>query len=222
MTVSTVVAGAPPVADEGAPLVVNAVGPDSDVLERLDLASLRAMDGPGLEQLAADIRRFLVDSVAGTGGHLGLQPRRRRADLGPAPRLRLARGRHRVGHRPPGLRAQAGDRAGRGLRPAAPGRGLSGYPNRLESDHDLVENSHASTALSYAYGLARARRLRGDDRPVVAVVGDGALTGGLAYEALNNIGTHGRAGRRSSSTTTGGRTPRPCPGCPAGRAADDG
>ena len=64
-------------------------------------------------------------------------------------------------------------------------------PNRAESAHDLVENSHASTALSYAYGLAQARQLRRDPRRVVAVVGDGALTGGVAYEALNNIGTSG-------------------------------
>jgi 1-deoxy-D-xylulose-5-phosphate synthase len=65
--------------------------------------------------------------------------------------------------------------------------GLSGYPSRSESEHDLVENSHASTALSYADGLAKAYRLRGEDRHVVAVVGDGALTGGMCWEALNNI-----------------------------------
>ena len=65
--------------------------------------------------------------------------------------------------------------------------GLSGYPSRAESDHDLVENSHASTSLSYADGLAKAYRIRGEDRHVVAVSGDGALTGGMAWEALNNI-----------------------------------
>jgi 1-deoxy-D-xylulose-5-phosphate synthase len=65
--------------------------------------------------------------------------------------------------------------------------GLSGYPSRGESEHDLVENSHASTALSYADGLAKAYRLRGEHRHVVAVVGDGALTGGMCWEALNNI-----------------------------------
>ena len=75
------------------------------------------------------------------------------------------------------------------------GGGMSGYPNRAESEHDLVENSHASTALSYAYGLATAGRLRSDPRRVVAVVGDGALTGGVAYEALNNIGVFGRERR---------------------------
>jgi 1-deoxy-D-xylulose-5-phosphate synthase len=65
--------------------------------------------------------------------------------------------------------------------------GLSGYPSRAESEHDLVENSHASTSLSYADGLAKAYALRGEDRYVVAVIGDGALTGGMAWEALNNI-----------------------------------
>jgi 1-deoxy-D-xylulose-5-phosphate synthase len=75
-----------------------------------------------------------------------------------------------------------------GLRRAG---GMSGYPSRAESPHDLVENSHASTALSYAYGMARAAALRHQDGRVVAVVGDGALTGGLAYEALNNIGVSG-------------------------------
>ena len=69
--------------------------------------------------------------------------------------------------------------------------GLTGYPSRAESEHDLIENSHASTALSYADGLAKAYALRGEDRHVVAVVGDGALTGGMCWEALNNIATQG-------------------------------
>src|SRR4029077_401424 len=66
--------------------------------------------------------------------------------------------------------------------------GLSGYPCRTESEHDMVENSHASTGLSYALAVATARRLRGEPGKTVCVVGDGALTGGMAYEALNNIG----------------------------------
>jgi 1-deoxy-D-xylulose-5-phosphate synthase len=70
--------------------------------------------------------------------------------------------------------------------------GLSGYPNRTESEHDWVENSHASTILSYAHGLASAFELQGSNRRVVAVVGDGALTGGMAYEALNNLGHSGK------------------------------
>jgi 1-deoxy-D-xylulose-5-phosphate synthase len=67
--------------------------------------------------------------------------------------------------------------------------GLSGYPSQAESEHDIVENSHASTSLSYADGLAKAYAIRGEDRHVVAVIGDGALTGGMAWEALNNIAT---------------------------------
>ena len=65
--------------------------------------------------------------------------------------------------------------------------GVSGYPSQAESEHDIVENSHASTALSYADGLAKAYTVRGEGRHVVAVIGDGALTGGMAWEALNNI-----------------------------------
>ena len=77
-------------------------------------------------------------------------------------------------------------RAGR-FDAAAQEGGLSGYPSQAESEHDIVENSHASTALSYADGLAKAYAIRGEDRHVVAVIGDGALTGGMAWEALNNI-----------------------------------
>src|SRR5687768_15150345 len=90
--------------------------------------------------------------------------------------------------------------------------GLSGYPSRAESEHDLVENSHASTALSYADGLAKAFQLQGrSDRTVVAVVGDGALTGGMAWEALNNIAASDRPvvivvndNERSYAPTIGG------------------
>jgi 1-deoxy-D-xylulose-5-phosphate synthase len=191
VTMSTVAAAILPVADGGTPLVVDGAEPCGDVLDRLDLASLRAMDGPELVELAAVIRRFLVHSVSETGGHLG-------SNLGI---VELTLALHRVfdspgdalvwdtGHQAYVHKLVTG-RAGAFGQLRQPG-GLSGYPNRLESDHDLVENSHASTALSYAYGLARARQLCHDDRPVVAVVGDGALTGGLAYEALNNIGTTG-------------------------------
>jgi 1-deoxy-D-xylulose-5-phosphate synthase len=179
------------VADTGPPLVAGAELCDDLLLDRLDPAALRAMDGPELEQLATAIRQFLVDSVAETGGHLG-------SNLGI---VELTLALHRVFDSPrDALVWDTGHQAyvhklvtGRAAdfdRLRQPG-GLSGYPNRLESDHDLVENSHASTALSYAYGLARARQLSGNERPVVAVVGDGALTGGLAYEALNNIGATG-------------------------------
>ena len=87
--------------------------------------------------------------------------------------------------------------------------GLSGYPSQAESEHDIVENSHASTALSYADGLAKAYAIRGEDRHVVAVIGDGGLTGGMAWEALNNIATPTTSSWSSSSTTTAAPTARP-------------
>jgi 1-deoxy-D-xylulose-5-phosphate synthase len=151
-------------------------------------ACVRALTPTQLRRLAKEIRHFLVASVARNGGHLG-------SNLG-AVELTLAL--HRVfespddvilwdtGHQAYVHKMITGrrERFG-GLRTAG---GLSGYPNRAESGHDVIENSHASTGLSYAYGIATARALSRDGRRVVVVVGDGALTGGLAYEALNNIG----------------------------------
>ena len=162
------------------------------ILERIDSpADLRALSPEDLAILAAEIREFIVNSVTATGGHLG-------SNLG-AVELTLAL--HRTfdsprdvllwdtGHQAYVHKLVTGRRDQFGhLRQAG---GLSGYPNRTESEHDWVENSHASTALSYAHGLATAFELQGSDRRVVAVVGDGALTGGMAYEALNNIGHSG-------------------------------
>ncbi|HEY1822170.1 MAG TPA: 1-deoxy-D-xylulose-5-phosphate synthase [Trebonia sp.] len=138
--------------------------------------------------LAAEIRDFLVETVTKTSGHLG-------PNLGV---VELTLALHRVfdspkdklifdtGHQSYVHKLLTG-RYGQfhTLRQAG---GLSGYPCRAESEHDLVENSHASTSLSYADGMAKAYKLRGEhDRTVVAVIGDGALTGGMAWEALNNI-----------------------------------
>ena len=152
---------------------------------------LRSLAGGQLDELAADIRRVLIDAVAANGGHLG-------SNLG-AVELTIAL--HRVLNSPTdAIVWDTGHQAYThklltGRRPRFPTlrqpRGLSGYPNRRESPHDWVENSHASTALSYAYGLAAARRQTGHAGRVVAVVGDGALTGGMAYEGLNNIGWRG-------------------------------
>jgi 1-deoxy-D-xylulose-5-phosphate synthase len=154
-------------------------------------ADLRDLDDDRLDRLAADIRRVLIDVVAANGGHLG-------SNLG-AVELTIAL--HRVldsptdaivwdtGHQAYTHKLLTGRRA-RFPTLRRP-RGLTGYPNRAESPHDWVENSHASTALSYAYGLAAARRQAGHAGRVVAVVGDGALTGGMAYEGLNNIGWRG-------------------------------
>jgi 1-deoxy-D-xylulose-5-phosphate synthase len=154
-------------------------------------ADVRGLDEDQLGELAADIRRVLVDTVAANGGHLG-------SNLG-AVELTIAL--HRVldsptdaivwdtGHQAYAHKLLTGRRA-RFPTLRRP-RGLSGYPNRAESPHDWVENSHASTALSYAFGLATARRQAGHAGRVVAVVGDGALTGGMAYEGLSNIGWRG-------------------------------
>ena len=153
-------------------------------------ADVKTLSPDELAQLCEEIRTFIVDAVTTTGGHLG-------SNLG-AVELTLAL--HRVfdsprdvilwdtGHQAYVHKLLTGRRYGfKNLRQAG---GMSGYPNRAESEHDWIENSHASTALSYAHGIANGFRLRGreGERRVVAVVGDGALTGGMAYEALNNLG----------------------------------
>jgi 1-deoxy-D-xylulose-5-phosphate synthase len=149
------------------------------------------MDALELETLAAEIRRFLIASVSHNGGHLGsnlgvveLTLALHRVFRSPRDRIVWDTGHQGYVHKLVTGRAERFD----GLRRAG---GLSGYLNRGESPHDLVENSHASTGLSYAYGLAAGARLGRKGGRVVVVVGDGALTGGLAYEALNNIGTLG-------------------------------
>jgi 1-deoxy-D-xylulose-5-phosphate synthase len=157
----------------------------------LSPAGIRRLDTPALEELASEIRSFLVSAVAANGGHLGsnlgvveLSLALHRAFDSPRDRIIWDTGHQTYVHKIITGRAPEFPT----LRRAS---GLSGYANRTESEHDLVENSHASTALSYAYGIARARDLRRESHHVVAVVGDGALTGGLSYEALANIGAHG-------------------------------
>ncbi len=150
-------------------------------------ADLKRLSGDQLPRLAAEIREFLVDKVTTTGGHLG-------PHLGV---VELTMAIHRVfdspedpviwdvGHQAYVHKILTGRQEGFDrLRMV---EGLSGYPSRAESEHDFVESSHASSALSYADGLAKAFELRGEKRCVVAVVGDGALTGGMCWEALNNI-----------------------------------
>lgn len=151
-------------------------------------ADVKALAPRELPELARNLRRAVVESVSRTGGHLG-------SNLGV---VELTIALHRVfdsPHTP--LVFDTGHQAyvhklltGRSddfvsLRRSG---GLSGYPSRAESVHDVMGNSHASTALSYADGLSRAKRHWGQDGSVVAVVGDGTLTGGLAWEALNNLG----------------------------------
>ena len=139
------------------------------------------------EGLAQEIRDYLVQSVSKTGGHLG-------PNLGV---VELTLAMHRVfdspkdtfvfdtGHQSYVHKLLTGRTDFTDLRKKD---GLSGYPSRAESEHDVVENSHASTAISWADGIARANKLKGyQDRHAVAVIGDGALTGGMAWEALNNV-----------------------------------
>ncbi|MDQ4489677.1 1-deoxy-D-xylulose-5-phosphate synthase [Sinomonas sp. ASV486] len=149
-----------------------------------DLARLSAGE---LDDLAGEIRQFLIRNVAQTGGHLG-------PNLGV---VELTLALHRVfesprdsiifdtGHQSYVHKLVTGRKDFSTLRQEG---GMSGYPSRAESEHDIVESSHASSSLSWADGISRARKLTGEgDRYTVVVVGDGALTGGMAWEALNNI-----------------------------------
>ncbi|MFF8771215.1 1-deoxy-D-xylulose-5-phosphate synthase [Kitasatospora sp. NPDC015120] len=149
-------------------------------------ADLRTLPAAELPRLADEIRDFLIDAVTRTGGHLG--PNLGVVELTIALHRVFDSPRDRIvwdtGHQSYVHKLLTGRQDFSRLRSRG---GLSGYPSRAESEHDLVENSHASTALSYADGLAKANQLRGSDDQVVAVIGDGALTGGLAWEALNNI-----------------------------------
>jgi 1-deoxy-D-xylulose-5-phosphate synthase len=188
---------------------------------------LRRLSAPQLAALADEIRQFLVRSVSANGGHLG-------SNLGV---VELTLALHRVfdsprdlilwdtGHQAYVHKIVTGRR--RGFDTLRRAGGLSGYPSRTESEHDWVENSHGSTILSYATGLAAALRHRGESqRRVIAVVGDGSLTGGMAFEALNNLG-HNRSrvlivlndNGRSYSATVGGLASRLAAGRPEGLPA---
>ncbi|WP_030973350.1 1-deoxy-D-xylulose-5-phosphate synthase [Streptomyces sp. NRRL S-1824] len=147
---------------------------------------LKALSGPELGELAEDIRKFLIEAVARTGGHLGpnlgvveLSIALHRAFDSPVDRILWDTGHQSYVHKLLTGRQDFSKLRGRG--------GLSGYPSREESAHDVIENSHASTALGWADGLAKANEVLGRPHHVVAVIGDGALTGGMAWEALNNI-----------------------------------
>jgi 1-deoxy-D-xylulose-5-phosphate synthase len=149
---------------------------------------LRGMSPAELDQLAGDIREFLIEKVSRTGGHLGpnlgvveLTIAIHRVFQSPRDVVLFDTGHQSYVHKILTGRADQFDL----LRQRD---GISGYPNRRESDHDVIENSHASTALSWADGVSRGFSLSGQsDRHVVAVVGDGALTGGMSWEALNNL-----------------------------------
>lgn len=146
------------------------------------------MEREQLDELAAEIRAFLIDNVSRTGGHLG-------PNLGV---VELTIGLHRVfrspqdtiifdtGHQAYVHKLLTGRQDFSSLR--CPG-GLSGYPSRSESEHDVVESSHASSSIAWVDGISREKHRQGDRTWTVGIIGDGALTGGLAWEALNNIAT---------------------------------
>lgn len=188
------------------------------MLERLgEPRDLDLLSHAELRQLADEIRTFLVEKVSAAGGHLGpnlgvveLTIALHRVFDSPRDALIFDTGHQTYAHKILTGRRKGFDR----LRSRG---GLSGYPSRSESEHDWVESSHASAALSYADGLAKAFELAGQrDRRVVAVVGDGALTGGMCWEALNNItsGTKRRVvvvvndNGRSYAPTVGGLASR--------------
>ena len=156
-------------------------------------ADLAGLTYPEMQELAEEIRQFLIHSVSQTGGHLG-------PNLGV---VELTLAIHRVftspqdaiifdtGHQSYVHKIITGRRERfNTLRQAG---GLSGYPSRSESCHDWVESSHASASLSYADGLVKSFAIDGIRRNIVVVVGDGALTGGMTWEALNNIAEHKHA-----------------------------
>ncbi|MGW7708227.1 1-deoxy-D-xylulose-5-phosphate synthase [Streptomyces sp. NPDC054771] len=147
---------------------------------------LKALNEAQLGELAEDIRQFLIRAVARTGGHLGpnlgvveLSIALHRTFDSPVDRILWDTGHQSYVHKLLTGRQDFSKLRGKG--------GLSGYPSREESAHDVIENSHASTVLGWADGIAKAHQVRGRSDHVLAVIGDGALTGGMAWEALNNI-----------------------------------
>jgi 1-deoxy-D-xylulose-5-phosphate synthase len=151
-----------------------------------DPADLRGFDRKQLAQLATELRAFIVDSVASTGGHLS-------SNLGT---VELTIALHYVfatpddkliwdvGHQTYGHKILTGRRAG--MKRLRQKGGIAGFPRREESEYDTFGTAHSSTSISAAIGMAVAERLRGIDNRVVAVIGDGAMTAGMAFEALNN------------------------------------
>ncbi len=182
-------------------------------------ADLRRLSDEELTRLAEEIRELLICSVAANGGHLG--PNLGVVELGmaihrvfdsPSDRIVWDTGHQSYVHKM--LTGRAGEFST--LRREG---GLSGYPSQAESEHDWVENSHASTSLSYADGMAKANQILGKDDHVVAVIGDGALTGGMAWEALNNIAA-GQDRRLVVIVNDNGRSYTPTVGGLANRLTD--
>ncbi|MFF8848354.1 1-deoxy-D-xylulose-5-phosphate synthase [Streptomyces sp. NPDC015127] len=184
-----------PTSESAGPALDDHVGQDSPCVRPSLLAQIRhprdlsCLTSDELRDLTSEIRSFLVREVSKTGGHLGpnlgvveLTIALHRVFDSPRDRILFDTGHQSYVHKLLTGRQDFSKLKMKG--------GLSGYPSRAESHHDVIENSHASTVLGYADGLAKANKVQGDpNRPVVAVIGDGALTGGMAWEALNNIAT---------------------------------
>ncbi|MFT4186514.1 MAG: 1-deoxy-D-xylulose-5-phosphate synthase [Micrococcaceae bacterium] len=159
----------------------------SEILPTIsDPEDLKKLDNSQLKVLAEEIREHLVDSVSKTGGHLG--PNLGVVELTMMIHQKFDSPHDKIifdtGHQSYVHKLLTGRQDFSKLRQQD---GISGYPERAESEHDIVESSHASSSLSWADGISRSYQLAGDDRYVVVVIGDGALTGGMAWEALNNI-----------------------------------
>lgn len=153
-------------------------------------ADLKALSTVQLHTLCREIRTYLIEAVSRTGGHLG--PNLGVVELTVALHIAFNLPSDTLifdtGHQAYVHKLLTGRQDFSTLRKEG---GLSGYPSRAESQCDIVENSHASTALSWAYGISKAKQLQGDESFTVALIGDGAMTGGMAWEALNNIATEG-------------------------------
>ncbi len=182
-------------------------------------ADLRAMSDADLETLAHEIRERTIDAVAAHAGHLGpnlgvveLTLALHRVFDSPRDRIVWDTGHQAYVHKM--VTGRAGD-----FDTLRQEGGLSGYPSRAESEHDWVENSHASTSLSYAEGMARANQVLGRDDHVVAVIGDGAMTGGMAWEAINHIAAS-QDRRVVSVVNDNGRSYQPTVGGLANRLTD--
>ena len=153
-----------------------------------DPADLRKVDRRDLPALAIELREFIVDSVSATGGHFS-------SNLGTVeltialhyvfntPEDRLV---WDVGHQTYGHKILTGRKAG--MPKLRQKGGIAGFPRREESPYDTFGTAHSSTSISAALGMAVASRLSGSNRKSVAIIGDGAITGGMAFEAMNNIG----------------------------------
>ena len=163
------------------------------LLEQIQKANdIKSIDKEDYGLLAQEIREFLIEKISVTGGHLG--PNLGTVELTMALHLSLNLPKDKiiwdVGHQSYTHKLLTGRREG--FDTLRKFRGMSGFPKRKESDCDSFDTGHSSTSISAGLGMVKARDIRGEDYTVVSVIGDGALTGGMAYEALNNASKLGK------------------------------